>query len=439
VVEAACRRAGICRVSSFADFINAAKAFSLPPLEGDNLMVISRSGGHAVVTADAVAAHGFRLPPLAGAAAEKLAERLRAAVIKLQNPLDLGDLFDLDFYAEILEMVLSREDIDGVVFNHVFQSGPERAVTRKLVEKITALMARYHKPVALSLFADLEAVAAVREGLDLPVFSEPAAAVAALARLRARREFLASAAVSSRPLPEIAVPPASVRALLEEWLAVGARRADRTLFTDQALTVFKEYGLPTAPFALARDPQELLELGAEIGFPLVLKVVAEGLSHKSDVGGVLRGIIDRGRFTAAAPLLFERFAQTTGFCGVLVQREIAGDIEMIIGARRDPSFGAVFMLGMGGIYAEILQDVQLEPGPLDGNRVAAMLARLRGRQILAGARSRAGIDTGQLYRVFGVLQALLEEFPALSEIEINPLIFGPDGTGQVVDARIVCG
>ena len=167
-----------------------------------------------------------------------------------------------------------------------------------------------------------------------------------------------------------------------------------------------------------------------------MKAVVAGVSHKSDVGGVLTGINDRQALEDVGSLLFERFSGDTGFCGVLVQKEVDTTLEMIVGARRDPSFGDVFLVGMGGVYAEILQDFQIAPGPLSCETIAALVDRLRGARILRGARGQAGIDLIQLNRVMAGLQALLQDYPAILEVEINPLVFVA-GNGVVVDGRIV--
>ena len=433
VVDAACRKAGVFRVRSFQQFINYAKAFLLPPLLGDNLMVISRSGGHAVVAADAAAALGFKLPGLSDDFISKISAQFRAAVIKLTNPLDLGDIFDIDFYVTILEMALERDDVDGVVLNHVFQAESELAATLRMARQVEILTARYSKPVTLVLFSSVSAVAKIMEEISLPIFSEPLLAFEALSVSRERVRYLAAASAPVTPLPAIAQDVA--RPLFDEWLQEAARR-DKTLFADQALTVLLEYGLPVAPFALARHPHELLEEGDDLGFPLVLKAVVAGLSHKSDVGGVLTGINDRRALEDVGSLLFERFSDDTGFCGVLIQKEVDTSLEMIVGARRDSSFGDIFLLGLGGVYAEILQDVQIVPAPLSCEVIATMVDRLRGARILRGARGRAGIDFLQLNRVMAGLQALLHDYPEISEIEINPLVFVA-GSGVVVDGRII--
>ncbi len=433
VVDAACRKAGVFRVDSFQQFINYTKAFSLPAMRGDNLMVISRSGGHAVVAADAAAAAGFKLPGLSEDFIAKISSQFRASVIKLTNPIDLGDVFDIDYYITILEMALERDDVDGVVLNHVFQAESELAATMRLAQKVEDLIFRYDKPVTLVLFSSVSAVSQVMEKISIPIFSEPLIALEALSVSFERVKHLAAAAAPGTLLPELA--QMDVQPLFNEWLEDASRR-DKTLFADQALAVLQEYGLPVAPFALARHTHELLDEGNELGYPLVLKAVVAGLSHKSDVGGVLTGVGDRRALEDVGSLLFERFSGDAGFCGVLVQKEVDTSLEMIVGARRDPSFGDVFLLGLGGVYAEILQDVQILPAPLSCEEIAVSIDRLRGAQILRGARGRAGIDLSQLNRVMAGLQALLRDYPAISEIEINPLVFSA-GDVIAIDGRIV--
>ncbi len=433
VVDAACRKAGVFRAVSFQQFINYVKAFSLPIMSGDNLMVISRSGGHAVVAADAAAAAGFKLPSLSEEFVARISSQFRASVIKLTNPIDLGDVFDIDYYVTILEMALERDDVDGVVLNHVFQAESELAATMRLAQQVENLIVRYNKPVTLVLFSSVSAVSQVMEKISIPLFSEPLIALEALSVSLERARYLAAAGVPATPLPEFA--QIAVQPLFDEWLE-DASRCDKTLFADQALTVLQEYGLPVAPFALARHTHELLDQGNDLGYPLVLKVVVAGLSHKSDVGGVLTGINGRRALEDVGSLLFERFSGEVGFRGVLVQKEVDTALEMIVGARRDPSFGDIFLLGLGGIYTEILQDIQIVPAPLSCETIAALVDRLRGARILRGARGRAGIDLPQLNRVMAGLQALLRDYPAISEIEINPLVFSA-GDVAAIDGRII--
>ncbi|MCD6269368.1 MAG: acetate--CoA ligase family protein, partial [Deltaproteobacteria bacterium] len=431
VVSAVCQKFGVVRVNSFQQFINCAKAFSLPVMRGNNLMVVSRSGGHAVVTADAAAAAGFNMPALSEEFVEQISRQFRAAVIKLTNPLDLGDIFDIDYYITILEMALERKDVDGVLLNHVFQADSEFDATLRLVQKVESLQKQYDKPVTLVLFSSVRAVAALMEKISIPSFSEPLAAIEALSVSLARQLYLKKS--ESLPLPGVADDFA--RPLFSEWIAA-ARQRDQTLFADQALALMAGYGLPVVAGALVRHPQDLFEEAEELGYPLVLKAVVANMTHKSDVGGVLTGINDRQTLEDVGALLFERFAVNPGFCGVLVQKQVETTLELIVGARRDSSFGDIFLVGMGGIYAEIMDDVQVLPAPLTCEDVEAMVDRLRGGRILRGARGKAGINIEVLSQILVRLQVLLNDYPEITEIEINPLVFS-SGHGTIVDARVV--
>ncbi len=433
VVSAACQKFGVFRVNSFEQFMNCAKAFSIPAMQGENLMVVSRSGGHAVVTADAAAAAGFKLPPLSDEFIDKISQQFRAAVIKLTNPLDLGDIFDIDYYITILEMALERDDVDGVLLNHVFQAESEFDATLRLVQKVESLQKQYDKPVTLVLFSSVRAVAALMEKISIPSFSEPLAAIEALSVSLARQRYLEKSV--SLPVPLPGVVDDFTRPLFSEWIAA-ARQRDQTLFADQALALMAGYGLPVVAGALVRHPQDLFEEAEELGYPLVLKAVVANMTHKSDAGGVLTGINDRQTLEDVGALLFERFAVNPGFCGVLVQKQVETTLELIVGARRDSSFGDVFLVGMGGIYAEIMDDVQVLPAPLTYEDIEAMVDRLRGSKILRGARGKAGINIEILSQVLARLQVLLNDYPEITEIEINPLVFS-SGHGTIVDARVV--
>ena len=149
VVDAVCHESGILRVHSVSDAINAVKGFSLPILKGNNLAVISRSGGYAVVSADACAKYGFHLPELGQNILDEAQSGSRAGVIRFGNPLDLGDIYDLSFYSRVVEKTLRQGDIDGVVFMQASQMATEREATRHLVEKLSELSVQSGKPVAV--------------------------------------------------------------------------------------------------------------------------------------------------------------------------------------------------------------------------------------------------------------------------------------------------
>ena len=431
VVDAACQQYGIYRAKTFRQFINQVKSFSLPLMKGDNLVVISRSGGHAVVAADVADEYGFNLVPFSPEFVDFISAHFRAQVIKPGNPLDLGDLFDIDFYLTILEQVLQRPDVDGVLFNHVFQPDVEGEASLRLARTINELSRRYDKPVALCIFAGAQAVNQLKKQISFPLFIEPAEGIEALAVSRdyARRQARKISAV---------VPVAgqhdrqTVAAMIEK-----ARTSQGGLLSlDQVLDIFRAYDLPVLPSQLLPAGAPLPEISAPLAFPLAAKVVAGSLSHKSDAGGVRLGIENRDQLQRVYEDLTGRFSSLPDYRGILLQSQAEAMVEMIVGGRRDAAFGPVVMLGMGGIYAEIFQDTALRLPPLDENLIGDMIENLKGAAILKGARGQAGIHRPSLDRVLYALADLLADFPAIQQIDVNPLFLSADA-GWVVDGRIM--
>jgi len=210
------------------------------------------------------------------------------------------------------------------------------------------------------------------------------------------------------------------------------------LYLDQVLDIFRAYDMPLLPYRLFFSGSSLPEIAEPLTFPLVAKVVAGSLSHKSDAGGVRLGIENQSQLQQVYDELMGRFGLLADFRGILLQTQEKSLIEMIVGGRRDESFGPVVMLGMGGIYAEIFQDVALRLPPLDEVLINDMIEILKGAPILKGARGQSGIHRPTLYRVLYSLADLLADFPVIKQIDVNPL-FLSESAGFVVDGRIMLG
>ena len=180
VVEAAFEQAGIIRVHDATTLGNNLKILRLPPMQGRRLAVISRSGGQAVIAADACELFGFDLAPFPESFLREIEKNFRASVIRLTNPLDLGDLFDLELYAQIVERTLQLEGVDGVVFLHTSLSEAENLKSRLLLERLMAYSQQYHKPVAYYLSAAYEEIAYLKKNYDFPIFTAVVETVRAL-------------------------------------------------------------------------------------------------------------------------------------------------------------------------------------------------------------------------------------------------------------------
>jgi succinyl-CoA synthetase beta subunit len=198
-------------------------------------------------------------------------------------------------------------------------------------------------------------------------------------------------------------------------------------------------GIAVPEGGLAQDGAGAQAIAARLGFPVVLKAQSAQLPHKSDAGGVILGIADAAQLGAAWERLHANLAASRpglALDGVLVERAAKPGLEMLVGARRDPEWGAVLVVGLGGIWTEALADVRLMPPDSDELEIAAELHRLKGAALLAGGRGTVPLDVRAVARAAAILGRLMLDMPELQDIEINPLMVYPDGA-VALDALIV--
>jgi len=434
VVDAAFRQAGITRVASLGALVHHLKALALPPMRGNRVAVLSRSGGHAVIAADECERHGLELVRLPQAFLDQAQQRLRANVVRLTNPMDLGDLFDLDIYRDLAQATLAMDEVDGMVFMHTYVSGPEGSGSEVFFRRLHELSTQADKPVAAHPDTSAAEVSRLKQVLPGPIFDEPAAAVQALALLRDIR---------GKVEPDAGRPdgPAD-RARVEEILA-RCRAEGRHLLLPEALAVASAYGVPVAAGHPAADEGAAAAAAAEVGYPVALKVVGPDLSHKSDLGGVRLGL---GTEAALREAYREMMATVAGRApgasiqGVLVQPMAPEGLDLIVGARFDPDFGHVVLAGMGGIFVEVLGDAALRVAPFGSATAGAMLRELRAYRVLEGVRGQGPADVPALVELIGAVTRLVTDFPEIREIDLNPVRVLEAGEGCLaLDARILLG
>ncbi|MEE8389413.1 MAG: acetate--CoA ligase family protein, partial [Anaerolineae bacterium] len=426
IVSAAMRQAGITRATSFRDSVTLAQGFALPPVRGNDLVIVSRSGGHAVVAADAVGNNGFRLVPIPSDFLADVRSMFRADVIALTNPLDLGVLFDFDLYGRIVEESLRAIDPDALLLLHTYNPS-EGEPSRRLAHRVWELSRELDKPVAFCVLAQREEVERLKQEVDYPIFTEIEAAVRALAVSRDR---------CSRPARLLPLPSAPVQRPheIERLLA-----RDGVLTTDAALGLCASFGIPTDEWAVVESVEGALVAAGAIGYPVAFKALSPDIAHKSDVGGVVLDVngpdVLRAEFAALVARMEER-APDARLTGVLVQRMFSGGREVILGGKRDPSFGPVVMFGLGGVYVEVFEDVSFRLAPLTREDAEEMIAKVQGSRLLRGVRGEPPADVGAVVEALLALSRLLIECPEVAEIDINPLLVFERGVAAV-DARVV--
>ncbi len=425
IVDAALRQAGVARAHSFAEAVALGQGFTLPSVSGNNLLVISRSGGHAVVAADEAERHGFRLMPIPEAFASKVRQMFRADVIDLTNPLDLGAIFDFDLYGHIVEESLSTLDPDVLLLIHTYSPGPETTMSERLAGRLQEVAVELGKPVALCAFAQHDQVKRLKLQSDLPVFTEIEAAVAALAASRDRH----------MARPRLLEPPSDKLDRPDEVQALLARQG--VLTTDRSLDLCASFGIPVAEWAVVTDEESALAAASTLGYPIALKGLTTRASHKSDAGLVALDLMDAEGLLGAfndISLALHRLEPHSRALRVMVQRMVSGALEVIIGGKRDPSFGPVVMFGLGGVYVEAVGDVVFRLAPLQRVEAEEMMSEIRMTRLLTGPRGEASVDRAAIIDSLVSVSHLLIACPEVVEIEVNPFVAFERG-GAAIDAR----
>lgn len=374
----------------------------------------------------------LELPALGSATVEALRARLPAYAVA-ENPLDYTTI-SVRNPGVVAELLLDMEQdpaLAGVVL--AIPVGPEVAQLDKARHIVPAL-ARATKPAVLVFTGDgspmIDPLAQAIAQSGVPLFRSTERALRALARVAAHGEARLRLArrAQSAPLP----PPQP--------------------FAPHCAGIVAEYvgkdwlsacGIPTPRGALARDLGAATEIAARLGYPVVIKAQAAALPHKSDVGGVVVGIEHAQGLAEAWERMLASVARhrpdlalDAGLEGVLVEAMGSRGLELVVGAKRDPLWGPVVMVGLGGIWIEALKDVRLFPADLSVADIEAELMRLQGAALLRGLRGSPPIDVGAVARAVAAIGAQMQANHRIMEIDINPLIAYPTGV-LALDALIV--
>ena len=417
-VDAACRGAGILRVSTPRELIDVAQALLMRPQpRGRRVGVVGDGGGHVALAADLLSARGLELPQLSEALASRIAARLpsNAAVT---NPVDLAGGGEEDFfnYANVVRQLRESGEVDSVLLTGYFggysEDDPQLA---RAESEVAAAMAGQAEQWAAPLIVHTMYPAAptldALRGAQVPIYGDTASAVNALARVVER------AAEPPRGVPVL--PPSSS----SNHAASGYFEARRELAAA---------GIGFAEARQVGTAAEARAAAVEIGYPVVLKAV--GVEHKSDAGGVIVDITSDAELSAAVTELSTRMGATL----LSVERMVhaPGAVELLIGARWDHAFGPVLLVGAGGVMAELLRDVAVALAPVTAEDAEALIRKLRIAPRLLGHRGSKLLDITAAARAASALSSLAASRPDLHEIEVNPLLVMAAGI-LALDARVV--
>jgi acetate---CoA ligase (ADP-forming) len=421
---------GVILVESFDELIDVAALlvrFPNPPTAG--VGVISNSGAFRGVTFDVCHEAGLDVPSWSQPVRDQLAALMPSFAV-IDNPIDLGTqlIRTPQLLGTVTQAILDDPNVGSVVAAIVLGS------RQQAIDKARAahgVMRGTEKPVAFGAIGGAAAPPeffAVFDDHEVPLFRSPERALRAMARitnygLSFRRWEDRGCAT---PVAEAAAPMLPARGTLPEYLGKA---------------YLAQLGIPVPDGTLARSTAEAQKIAARIGYPVAMKIQAEDLPHKSDVGGVILGIGDANALRRSWDQMHwaVRAARPDlRLDGVLIERMSQPGLEFIVGARRDPDWGPVVAVGFGGTLVEILDDVRLMAPDVTIEDILRELGQLRGAKLLASARGAPPADVAALAAIVAKVAALMRAAPDVMEIDLNPVMAYPQGQGAcALDALVV--
>jgi acetyltransferase len=439
VLEAAFRRSGVLRVSSIADLFYMAEVLSKQPSpKGPRLTILTNAGGPGVLATDALVASGGELTELSPEALESLNQVLPAAWSH-NNPIDvLGDASP-ERYAKAVEIAAKDPHSDGLL---VVLTPQAMTDPTQIAEHLKPYAKLEGKPILASWMggADVSAGIAILNQARIPTFQFPDTAVRAFSYMW-RWAYNLKSLYETPSLPEDSVDYAPNKTLTGE-IVQNARAAGRTILTEaESKQVLDAYYIPTVRTVVARALEEAVDQSERMGYPVVLKLLSETITHKTDVGGVQLNLADREAVERAWRRIQISVTEKAGaehFQGVTVQPLIkSGDgYELIIGSSLDAQFGPVLLFGTGGQLVEVFRDRALGLPPLNTTLARRMMEQTTIYKALKGVRGRKPVNLAELEQVMVRFSRLVVEQPWIKEIDINPLLATPERL-VALDARIV--
>ncbi|MFB9813389.1 acetate--CoA ligase alpha subunit [Haloarcula sebkhae] len=428
--EAGLDKAGTLRVESVQELFDYAQILAGQPLpDGDEIAIVTNAGGPGVMTTDAVGDSDLQLAQFGDETFSQLREEMPDEA-NIYNPVDIIGDAPAERFETALETVLADDSVSMAVV----VACPTAVLSfEDLSERIVEQQERFEKPVAATLMGgkSVDAGANVLSEAGVPNYFDPARAVGSLDALRRYREIRTTEYEEPTTFD---VDRERAREILES----GARRGSNRLGVE-AMELLDAYGIPTPQGDVVSSPVEAEAIAEEIGDDVVMKIVSPDILHKSDIGGVEVGVpVEEVRDTYEDLVVRARnYQEDATILGVQVQEMVDLDngVETILGMNRDPQFGPLLLFGLGGIFVEVLEDNTVSVAPVSENEAKGMLDDIDSAPLLRGARGRDPVDEATLVETIQRLSQLVTDFPAIVELDINPLVATPDGV-QAVDLRL---
>ena len=431
--EAAFKQGGVLRAGSIDDLFDFAIALARQPLpHGDRGAVVTNAGGPGIMATDAIERAGLILAPFSKETVDQLRQVLPAAANCL-NPVDvLGDA-TIDRFRSALNLVLADRNVDALI---VILAPTFTTKVEVFAQVVGETAERSNIPILGCFMGE----ASIRAGVKIltqhqvPNYVIPERAVTALKTMVSQRRW------QEHPRPVFEAFNANRERVAQIFEQV--RHEGRQQIGDaEARSVMEAYHIPIPPSKLCKTAEEAVDFAEKIGYPVVMKIASPAILHKTDIGGVrlnvqsardVRDSFDLITFRAT------RYVPGAEIWGCLVQQQVRGGKEVIIGMNRDPQFGPLVMFGLGGIYVEALHDVSFRIAPFAKEEADEMMQEIKSYNLLLGVRGEAKSDLKALAETLLKVSQLVTDFPEIVEMDINPLIVFEEERGVMgIDMRLV--
>lgn len=431
------RQKGIIRAAHEEELLDLVSAFSLCPFpQGRGLGIVTQSGGAGVLMADRAEEVGLSVP--------ELTEDTKAALSKVipafgsvKNPVDITAQFIANpaLLQSAVEIVLRDPRVDAAIF----YLGLMERFADPIVANLKAVHAKTKKPLIVAwAAAPPVGLSALREAgiCALP------SATRAVNAIRGLAEYAECRSRWERERSEVEAGRGGGAETLDSLIATCRAEGRRVLTTGESFALLSRYGVEVARFRLSRTVAEAVQAAVEIGYPVALKVESPEIRHKTEAKALrlnASGPDEVGRAFDEVVRNARQHVPGARIHGVLVQEMVGEGIEIVVGLHQDPQFGPVIMVGLGGLFVEVLEDVVFRAAPLTRGDAEVMLRELRGSRILEGVRGRPAADVQSVIEVLLAVSRLsVDAAGELAELDINPLLVLPEGHGaSAVDALVV--
>jgi acetyltransferase len=446
IFDAALKQAGVIRVDSPGQLLDAAEAFSkCKPAKGKRIAILTDGGGHGVMATDFAEKYDLEAPVLSDATQDKLREILMPHC-PIKNPVDLAGTPEADMWVfdRCLGVLLEDPDVDGVVIVGLYGGYADlseefRVLEMDVAKSMTDRIAEADKPVVMQSIYQPQHP----ECLDyiskngVPVFGDVAAAVRTMGVLSSYADLKKSLQEEAgNELPQLpADRKERATAILETVKASGRT----SLVETEARKILRCYGVDIPEDYLATTADEAAAFYRKIGGKVVMKIVSPNILHKTDAGGVALNIDSEDKAREAFEQLMKNgrtYKADADIFGVMMTGMLPGGVECIIGSSHDNTFGPTVMFGLGGIFVEILKDVAFRVAPVNMPSCRSMIREIKGLGMLQGARGSKPCDLEALAETVCIISQMVNELREIAEVDLNP-VFAWEKNLAVADARII--